>query len=92
MNEDLEYNSGGSSVLDKDDTTHNPDNGNFSIIKKRLLTVQEKIKEVESVYSLDRNEKHLTLQQQLDIVVHKLAFLKEEELDLTERVKELGND
>lgn len=88
MDEDLDYNVRGSSILDSDNRSE-PDVVNLSIIKKRLQITQEKIKELSSIDSLDRTEKLLTLQQQLELAQYKLDFLKNEELDLTQKVKEL---
>lgn len=91
MNEDLDYNfNEGSGVIGGHEGS-DPDAANLPIIKKRLLDTRKKIKELSNVNSLDRKESLLTLQQQLDLVEFKVAFLRDEELDLAEKVKELSN-
>lgn len=91
MNEDLDYSYTQTSSVLGGEKTSSPDSDNVSIIKKRLNDTQKKIKDLSNVNSLDRNEKYLTLQQQLELVQYKLEFLKAEELELIEKVKELSN-
>lgn len=90
MNEDLEYNAG-SSVLDTDTQRKDPDVANVSILKQLLKEVSEMISSYKTIDTLSLDDKHFTIEQQLELNKRYVNLLTTLELLIKEKVKELSN-
>lgn len=90
MDEDLEYNfTEGSSVIGGDTNRSDPDVGNVSILKQVLKELQVIKDQHTTIDKLNLNDKHFTVEQQLEINQRFVTLLTTVELIISEKLKEL---
>lgn len=92
MNEDLDYNfNEGSSVLGDSSGKGDPDVSNQPVLKQILLELQQMKSKYHTIDRLSLDDKHFTVEQQLELNKRYVTLLSTIELLISEKVKELSN-
>ena len=92
MDEDLDYNFNESSgVLGSNTKTSDPDISNQPILKQILAEIKDIKNGYLTIDQLSLDNKHFTIEQQVELNKRYVALLTTLELLISEKVKELGN-